>query len=124
MNTWIKYLEKDDLETLYGKQTSQKLLGFFRKSSTYVLYCSICEEEDGTFEYYYNCNKDVAYSFFGENNFNSYEECKEALIDEITELSCSQAPMLGLDLNETTRDNQMAWDMLKIEEEYPAWYSI
>lgn len=125
MNNWIKYLELDELKEFYkkhDKEPKQRLMGFFRKSKKYVLYCSICEEDDGTFEYYYNCNKDVAYSFIPNNNFKTFQECKDALVEEVKGLSDKQAPMWGLSLNETTENHQIMWDLLGIEEEYPAYY--
>ena len=128
MNSWIKYLENEKLTEAYAqagyKPDQQKFMGFFRKSDTYVLYCSIVEEDDGTFEYYYNCNQDVAYSHVPKNNFKTYDECKNALEKEISKLSTKQPSMWGLFLNDTTRYLLLAWkDILEIQEPYPANYS-
>lgn len=125
MNQWIKCLEGDEIKEFNEKYairpSRQRLVGFFRKSPEYVLYCSIVEEPDGTFEYYFNCNKDVAHSFFATKNFKTYQECKEDLIYQITGLSDKQAPMWGLDLDYTTECNEKYWEAMGIKEEYPAW---
>lgn len=129
MNSWIKYLENENLveafRTIGEEPNQQRFTGFFRKSDDYVLYCSIVEEDDGTFEYYYNCNKDVAYSYVPTNNFQTYDECKNAMMKEITLLSSTQPSMWGLGLNDTTRDHLMVWKvLLDIQEDYPANYSL
>lgn len=126
MNQWIKYLENEELHDLHiehGIPTStQKLMGFFRKSDSFVLFCSIIREDDGTFEFYCNCNQDVVYSFCPDNKSNTFEECKKNMLDFLIGLSDVQPSMWGIDLNEETRKNLLHWDALGIEEEYPAYY--
>jgi len=128
MNSWIKYLENYKLAEAFQRigedPNQQRFVGFFRKSDNYVLYCSIVEEDDGTFEYYYNCNRNLAHSHVPTNNFKTYDECKNAMVKQIISLSTRQPTMWGLFLNETTRDHLMVWKLLlEIKEEYPALYS-
>ncbi len=115
----IKFIERQEILEIFEEESYQHLLGFFRKSEDYVLYCSIIKEDDGTFEYYYNCNHDVAHSHVPDNSFTTFEECKRAMLTEITGLSCKAPSMWGFGVNRTTAENELMWKVLGIKEEYP-----
>ena len=124
MNQIIKFIERDEILKLFPevKDNSQYLLGFFRKSEDYVVYCSIVKEDDGTFEYFYNCNRDVLSSLVPDNNFRTFDECKEAMIKDLKGFSCNPPSFWGVFVNEATFAHQELWKHLEIKGEYPSLY--
>ncbi|HRP36810.1 MAG TPA: hypothetical protein PLS50_03295 [Candidatus Dojkabacteria bacterium] len=122
MNKIIKFIERDEIVSRFPEFHSQHLLGFFQKSEGYVVYCSIIQEDDGTFEYYFNDNRNWMHSIVPENNFKTFHECKDAMMYEITGLSCEMPTFWGVCVSQVTKDNEIAWKALNIEGEYPGYY--
>jgi len=106
-NQILKFIDRDEILQQFPEQgcsAYQHLLGFYQKSPGYVLYCSIIQDDDSSWQYYYNCNHDVAHSYFDhDNKFNTYQECYDQMMKDIEGLSCEEPKMWGFGVNEITR---------------------
>lgn len=99
------------------------MFGFFQKSEGYVVYCSIIQE-DGAFEYYFNDNYDWMHSIVPDNKFNTFQECKDAMLCKISGLSCEIPSFWGFEVSQVTKDNELVWEALNIEGEYPGLFQF
>lgn len=119
MNTIIKFIEREEIIKLFGEDKPNYLIGFLRKTPSYVVYCSIIKEEDGTFEYYYNCSHDFLYSIVPKNSYSTYKECYEGMMKDLKGVGNKEPSLCGITINEETYQNQRIWEMLEIKDEYP-----
>lgn len=118
MGKIIKFLNHDEIKKHNELIDDQYLVGFYRVNEDTVLYCSIVKDKDG-FEYYYDCNRNVAESTCPDNSYQTYDECYSALLDKLDNYNLSLS-WIGMNINRVTSNNLYMWNKIcKIDEPYP-----